>query len=113
MQSERPIDFRGDSLHVIKGFPEPARQRLGYQLGLVQLGEMPDDYKPMTTVGSGVYEVRVAEGKRAFRCFYVTKLGDAVYVLHAFEKKTEKTSRPDIEKGRARYRALVRELQAA
>lgn len=67
----------------------------------------------MKTVGAGVYEVRVATGGRAFRAFYVAKFEETIYVLHAFEKKTERTARKDLATGRARYRQLVRELASS
>ena len=74
----------------------------------VQDGELPVDWKPMPTVGPGVNELRVRAGG-AYRVLYVAKFAEAVYVLHAFEKKTRKTARLDVELARQRYRNLVRE----
>jgi phage-related protein len=71
---------------------------------MVQVGRNPDDWKPMSTVGPGVCEIRVRDESGAFRVIYVAKFKDAVYVLHAFQKKARKTSRADLELARARYR---------
>ena len=65
----------------------------------------------MPTVGAGVYEIRVRDGGRAFRSFYVARFEEAIYVLHVFEKKTQKTSRADLDLGRSRYRDLVQRRQ--
>ena len=82
-----------------------ARRLTGFQLRRVQQGLEPDDWKPMTTVGPGVREIRIhIDGAR--RVFYLATRTEAVYVLHAFEKKTQKTAARDLEIGRARFRAL-------
>ena len=63
---------------------------------VVQFGGTPTDFKPMSSVGAGAYEVRVRiEG--AWRAIYVAKFAEAVYVLHAFQKKTQQTSKADID----------------
>ena len=72
----------------------------GYQLEQVQRGEQPDDFKPMPTVGKGVEEIRVTDESGAYRVIYVARRAEAVYVLHAFQKKTQATSRRDIDKRR-------------
>jgi phage-related protein len=72
-------------------------------LFMVQAGRQPADFKPLPDVGTGVYEIRVRDQMMAFRVIYVAKLEDAVYVLHAFQKKTRKTSRLDIELAKRRY----------
>jgi phage-related protein len=77
----------------------------------VQHGRDPDDWKPMGSVGSGVREIRIQEDGDAFRVMYVTKLGDAIYVLHCFQKKTQKTSKNDLALATRRYRELVKELE--
>ena len=92
----------------IRAFPGPARQDIGYQLDRVQRGLAPRDWKPVRSVGPGVMEVRV-HADNEYRVFYVAKFERAVCVLHAFVKKTRKTSAADIELGRKRYRELVRE----
>ena len=67
----------------------------------------PDDWKPMTSVGPGVREIRI-QTELAHRVFYVATFEEAVYVLHAFEKRTQKTPTHEIELARDRYRALVK-----
>lgn len=85
-------------------FPEMARRRAGYELFMVQVGREPTDFKPLPSVGSGAYEIRVRDAAGAFRVIYVAKFDNAVYVLHAFPKKTRRTSRADIELAAARYK---------
>ena len=71
----------------LRSFPAPVRQRAGYQLYLVQSGAEPADWKPMTTIGPGCREIRVWDDSGAYRVFYVATIGDAIYVLHCFQKK--------------------------
>jgi phage-related protein len=104
----KPVEFLGDSLQAIRSFPEVARRRLGYQIDKVQWGQEPDDWRPMPSVGPGVREIRVRMESGAFRVIYLAALEDAVYVLHAFQKKTAQTSKRDIEKSRLRLRELLR-----
>lgn len=68
---------------------------------------MPSDWKPMTTVGPGVIEIRIHTGVE-HRIFYVAKFEEAVYVLHAFEKRTRQTPQLEIELARKRLRDLNR-----
>lgn len=97
--------FVGSSLGELRAFPVDARREAGHQLDQVQRGRDPDDWKPMKSVGKGVREIRLhVEGEH--RVLYVATLGDAVYVLHAFEKKTQKTPQRDIELARKRFRQL-------
>jgi phage-related protein len=102
----RPVRFLGDSLKCLRDFPEDARHDAGYQLDKVQRGGQPDDFKPMPTVGKGVEEIRVSEASGAWRVIYVARRADAVYVLHAFQKKTQATAKKDLEIARRRFREL-------
>ena len=95
----------GDSLEALKAFSEEARRSAGHQLGLVQWGLDPLDWKPMDNVGAGVKEVRI-RAEASYRVLYVAKFSEAVYVLHAFVKKTPKTSKKDIDLSIDRYKAL-------
>jgi phage-related protein len=104
----KPVTWLGDSRQAVKDFPQLARQRAGRQLARVQDGLEPEDWKPMPSIGIGVSEIRVREG-RAFRLIYVAKFSEAIYVLHAFEKKARKTPKSDIDLARTRFRALVNE----
>ena len=105
----KPICFLGDSLECLREFPEEARQDAGYQLDIVQRGGQPDDFKPMRSVGKGVEEIRVCDDTGTWRVIYTARLADAVYVLHAFQKKTQSTSRRDIDIARERYSQLMRD----
>jgi len=102
------VAWLGDSRVAIKEFTPVARQRLGRQLARVQDGLEPEDWKPMPSVGIGVREIRVRE-RGAYRLIYVAKFSESIYVLHAFEKKSQKTPKPDIELARSRFRALINE----
>lgn len=104
----KPIRFLGDSLKVLRQFPKNARQDAGYQLEQVQDGRAPDDFKPMPSIGKGVEEIRIWDESGTFRVIYIARLKDAVYVLHAFRKKTRSTAKTDIERAQRRYAELIR-----
>lgn len=99
----KPVAWLGDSLECVREFPDAAKHEAGYQLERVQAGKEPADWKPMPSVGLGVNEIRVREGG-AFRVIYVAKFPEAVYVLHAFQKKARKTPKAEIDISRERYR---------
>jgi phage-related protein len=106
----KPVEFRGSSLDDLRAFPLSAKREAGHQLDQVQSGHDPDDWKPMNTVGQGVKEIRIRDAAGAFRVIYIAKLADAVYVLHCFQKKSEKTSKADLNLAATRYRDLLKEL---
>ncbi len=103
----RPVRFLGDSLKCLRGFPKGVRQDAGYQLDKVQRGEQPDDFKPMPVIGKGVEEIRVMDATGAYRVIYVARRAEAVYVLHAFQKKTQATAKNGLEIAKRRFRQLV------
>lgn len=96
----------GDSRDIIRSFPEAARRNAGRQLLRLQNGLDPEDWKPMASVGKGTREVRIQTEGNAYRVFYVTHIGNAIYVLHAFQKKTQKTAPKDIALGQQRYKQI-------
>ena len=100
------IEFWGDSLDVIRGLSEPARTAIGYQLDRLQRGLQPDDFKPMRSVGNGVEEIRVRMTGNAYRVIYVARFDDAVHVLHAFVKKSQKTSKRDLSLAEKRFKEM-------
>jgi phage-related protein len=110
MAARKPVEFRGSSLDDLRAFPEPARREAGHQLDQVQQGHEPDDWKPMPRIGSGVQEIRIRDAAGAYRVIYVARFADAVYVLHCFKKKTQKTSKTDVDLAEKRYRDLTKEL---
>jgi phage-related protein len=110
MPPSKPVEFLGTSLDDLRAFPSSAKREAGYQIDLVQNGSDPVDWKPMKAVGQGVREIRVRDSDGAFRVIYIAKFADAVYVIHCFQKKTEKTNKADIDLASKRYRDLLQEL---
>lgn len=106
---EKPVIFRGSALDDLRAFPPMARQMAGYQISRVQAGEEPADWKPLNTVGKGVREIRVRAADGTFRIVYVVKFEDAIYVLHCFQKKTQKTAQRDLDLAHTRFAELVKE----
>ena len=104
----KPLRFIGDSLKCLREFPGDARQDAGYQLDKVQRGEQATDFKPMPTIGKGVEELRIRDESGAYRVIYTARLPCAVYVLHAFQKKTQTTARRDVELAKSRYAEVTR-----
>lgn len=105
----KPITFLGDSLEALRAFPQEARRESGFQLDRVQRGLMPENWKPMKTIGAGVNEIRVRTEVGIFRTLYVATFKEAVYVLHALQKKTRKTAKADLTLATMRYQALRKE----
>jgi phage-related protein len=105
----KPVTFLGSSLEAVRGFPQEARRETGLQLDRVQRGLMPENWKPMKTVGPGVNEIRVRDEGGTFRVLYVATFPEAVYVLHAFQKKTQQTAKADLDLATTRYKALRKE----
>jgi len=103
------IVFVGDSLKRLREFPEDARHDAGYQLDKVQRGQTPDDCKPMPAIGKGVEEIRIWDDSGTYRVIYTARLRDAVYVLHAFQKKTQATSKRDADVARQRLAQVLKE----
>jgi phage-related protein len=104
----KPVEFLGDSLDCLRAFPDGARRDAGFQLDRVQRGLEPDDWKPMTAIGPGVREIRVRDASGAFRVIYVASFSEAVYVLHAFQKKTQRTPQRDLKLAQMRLKELKR-----
>ncbi len=102
------IAFAGTAHEDLRSLPHEPRREAGFQLNKVQMGDDPDDWKPMPSIGAGVAEIRVRDTSGAYRVIYVAKFIEAVYVLHVFRKKTQKTSLHDIALARQRYKELVR-----
>jgi phage-related protein len=110
MPATKVVEFRGGALLDLRAFPVEARREAGHQLDQVQRGLEPDDWKPMPSVGAGVQEIRIRDASGAYRVIYVAKFTAAIYVLHCFQKKTERTRLSDIELASRRYRDLIKEL---
>jgi phage-related protein len=102
----KKLIWMGSTREDLRAFPRQARREMGYQLENVQEGVDPDDWKPMSTVGSGVREIRARESSGAFRCIYLATRPEGIYVLHCFQKKTQKTSRQDLDLAARRFKAI-------
>ena len=105
MVEGRPLVWVGTTLEDVRAFPPQARRAAGYQLRRVQEGLAPSDWKPMTSIGPGVVEIRL-RGRLEHRIFYVAKFAEAIYVLHAFQKKSQRTRQADLDLARDRLREV-------
>lgn len=102
----KPLKFLGSSQDDIRAMPATIRHAIGVELMTVQSGGVPSDFKSMSTVGAGAFELRVRDAKGAFRAIYVAKFADAIYVLHAFQKKTQRTAKIDLDLAAHRYKLI-------
>ena len=98
MGHDKLLVWFGSSREDLRAFPAEARRKAGVELRAIQRGQEPIDLKPMMVIGSGTYELRIVT-ETAHRVFYVAKYEEAVYVLHAFQKKTQKTAKHDLAIG--------------
>jgi len=108
MDDEKQIRWVGSAYHDLLAFPKDARKEAGFQLGKVQAGLEPDDWKPFDEVGAGTREIRIRGAGAIYRVMYVAKFEEAIYVVHCFQKKTQATSGQDRAIAAARYRAVVK-----
>lgn len=106
----KAIEFRGSSLDDLRSFPTPVMREAGHQLNRVQSGLAPNDFKPMPSIGKAVAELRLWDEAGTFRVIYVAKFEEAVYVLHCFQKKTQKTTKKDVDLAAKRYKELLKEI---
>ena len=104
--ADKPLYWLATSLDDLRRFPEPARRQAGYELRRLQQGLEPTDWKPLSSIGLGVHEIRLHVGT-AHRVFYVAKFTEAIYVEHAFEKRTQRMAPTDQTTGQRRYRDLL------
>ena len=103
----KPLRFVGSAREDLSDFPDQVRTRAGYELFMVQVGREPNDWKPMSSVGPGAAEIRLRDGAGAYRVIYVARFDEAVYVLHAFQKKTQRTTQKDLGLAALRYRQVM------
>ncbi len=107
----KKLEFLASSYDDFLTFPREILRKAGYQLHLVQIGQMPTDFKTMFTIGIGVNEIRVKDKDGIYRVVYTAKITDCIYVLHAFQKKTQKTSKKDIELAKQHHKQLLQYLK--
>jgi phage-related protein len=108
MDHDKEIRWLGSAYDDLLKFPDGIRREAGLQLGKVQAGLDPDNWKPFDDVGQGTREIRIRDAAGIFRVIYVAKFEEAIYVLHCFQKKTGVTAKGDMEIAKARYRTIVR-----
>jgi phage-related protein len=108
MIPRKQVKWLGSSKADLKAFPKAVTAQAGYELYLVQCGQAPTDWKPMSAIGSGVHEIRVRDVSGAFRVIYLASRPEAIYVLHCFQKKSRKTSQGDVELAQQRLRMVPR-----
>lgn len=109
MENEKPIYWVGTSLKDLLSLPDEVKREVGYQLHRVQHGLNPENWKSFKEIGVGVKEIRITDDEGAFRVMYVAKFSEKIYVLHSFQKKTQKTSLKDIKIAKTRYSAIANE----
>jgi phage-related protein len=105
------VTFHGDSLDRLREFPNDARREAGHSLYRVQQGHDPSDWKPLPAIGTGVREIRIRDAVGAYRVIFIATFADAIHVLHAFQKKAQRTARRDLDLAIARLRQLKREAE--
>lgn len=110
--SEKELRWVGSSYDDLLAFPKAPRREAGFQLGKVQAGLEATDWKPFDDVGTGTREIRIRDASGIYRVMVVAKFEEAVYVLHCFQKKTQATSKQDVDIAKARYRAVVNARKA-
>ncbi|MHB1565026.1 MAG: type II toxin-antitoxin system RelE/ParE family toxin [Leptospirillum sp.] len=108
----KEIRWVGSAYDDLLAFPDEPRRSAGFQLGKVQVGLDPDDWRPFDDVGTGTREIRIRETSGIYRVMYIAKFLEAVYVLHCFQKKTQSTSKQDKIIAEVRYRAVINERKA-
>lgn len=84
----KAVQWVGSSNADLKRFPDPVRRRVGFAIHQAQAGLRHRDAKPLKGFGSGVLEVVVRHDGDTFRTIYTVRLEAAVYILHAFQKKS-------------------------
>lgn len=104
------VVWEGDSREVLVSFPTGVRQNLGFQLWQLQQGQRPVDYRPLPSIGPGVFELRDQDERAWYRVVYMSRINDVIYVLHCFEKKSREMPRKDFETAKRRLRAVKARL---
>jgi len=110
MDSSTPKDtviaWEGDSKEVLSWFPDAAKSNLGFDLRLLQQGQQPRDYRPMSSIGPGIFELRDQDERAWYRGIYLSRVRDVIHVLHCFEKRSRETPIKEINTARQRLKAV-------
>ncbi|WP_321860405.1 type II toxin-antitoxin system RelE/ParE family toxin [Burkholderia cenocepacia] len=111
----KPLYWLGSARKDLMAMPETVQDTFGYALYLAQTGRKHDQAKPLKGFGSaGVLEIVESEDNSTYRAVYTVKLGNSVYVLHCFQKKSSNgiaTPRPDSDLVRERLKAAEAHAQ--
>jgi phage-related protein len=105
-RQDAAIAWEGDSKSVISSFPDAARDNLGFDLRLLQQGQQPTDYRPMSSIGPGVFELRDQDDRAWYRVIYLSRVRGVIHVLHCFEKRSRETPMKEINTARQRLKAV-------
>ena len=106
------VVWEGDSLEVIRRFPDPVRQDLGAEIRRLQTGDRPLNSRPMPSIGARVYELREQDERAWYRVIYLAKIGNRIHILHCFEKKSAKTGKTDLAVAKARLKRVLARLRS-
>jgi phage-related protein len=113
-EDEKPklasISWEGDSREVLKSFPEAVTENFGFELWQLQQGERPRNYRPLPSIGPGVFELRDQDERTWYRVVYLSRIADVIYVLHCFEKKSREMPKKDFAKAKQRLKAVKSRL---
>lgn len=105
--AQKPVLWMGSTYKDLLAFPDAVRKKAGFQIHRLQFGLEPEDWKSMPEIGPGICEIRINDSAGVYRLMYVARLENAIYVLHCFHKKTQRTTQHDKAVARARYQALL------
>lgn len=109
-EDEKPklasVAWEGDSREVLKSFPQTVTENFGFELWQLQQGERPRNYRPLASIGPGVFELRDQDESTWYRVVYLSRIEDVIYVLHCFEKKSREMPKKDFQKARQRFKAV-------
>ncbi len=105
------IAWEGDSKEVLSGFPKGVKQNLGFNLRLLQQGSEPIGYRPLQSIGRGVFELRDEDDRSWYRVVYLSRINDVIYILHCFEKKSRAMPKRDADTARRRLKAVQERLR--
>jgi phage-related protein len=103
---EAVIAWEGDSKEVLSSFPDAVKRNLGFGLRLLQQGQQPMDYRPMSSIGQGVCELRDQDERAWYRVIYLSRIRNVVHVLHCFEKRSRETPLKEIHTARKRLKEV-------
>jgi phage-related protein len=104
------VSWEGDSREVLISFPDSVRLNFGFYLWQLQQGETPTNYRPLSSIGAGVYELRDQDERAWYRVVYLSRINDVIHVLHCFEKKSRQMPRRDFEKAKQRLKIVKARL---